>query len=79
MIPDADFIHVGRHLMMHAGAPTFEWCVKFAMPRRDRAYRVLRHRGAETVVSHGATLEEAKANAVRDARYQRTGAFEERK
>lgn len=76
LIPDADFILVGRQYVACGGTPSQMWVIDFHMPRRNKAYRVMKHR-MEVVHSYGETLDEALEMAVRVAYMHRTGKLPE--
>lgn len=74
LVPEADFILVGRELILGASDEP-SWALTFDMPKRNKAFKVMKHR-TERISVNGQTVEQLLDRAVAHARYQRTGSFE---
>lgn len=74
-IPDADFIEVGRLRIHVFGKSSYEWRIRFSLPRRGKKYQILR--GSESISADGESFPKALSRAINYANYHRTGKMPE--
>lgn len=73
-VPDALDVLIGREIIR----PTMEctpvrlWVITLTMPRRNKAFQVMKGK-FERVTSSGETFDDALADALRSAQFQRGG------